>query len=98
MRCLSLRRHAPKDIVVALGRAMGSTRLSIFITLRRFAGSRVGGFRMCPARQSVTGAALLAAESDEALMQRFTRSSGVIWRRMRRGSSASGDTCCGITR
>lgn len=56
----------------------------------------LAGFRMCPAWQSVTGVALLAAESDEALMQRFTRSNGVIWRRMWR-SSASGDTCCGIT-
>ncbi|TGC50535.1 IclR family transcriptional regulator, partial [Salmonella enterica] len=32
----------------------------------------LAGVRMCPAWQSVTGVALLAAESDEALMQRFT--------------------------
>ncbi len=62
-----------------------------------FAGSQaLAGFRMCPARHSVTGVALLAAESDEALMQRFTPEQ---WRNLAPHvrSSASGDTCCGIT-
>ncbi len=57
MRCRALsamlQRHG------GIRRAMGRIRLSIFITLRRVRRkSGAGGFRMCPARQSVTGVAL----------------------------------------
>lgn len=68
-----LERHAPKDIVVALGVLWEDQIIYIYHSTPGSQGSQaLAGFRMCPAWQSVTGVALLAAESDEALMQRFT--------------------------
>lgn len=68
-----LERHAPKDIVVALGVLWEDQIIYIYHSTP---GSQVSqalaGFRMYPAWQSVPGVALLAAESDEALMRRFT--------------------------
>ncbi|VEA00911.1 transcriptional regulator [Salmonella enterica subsp. salamae] len=68
-----LERHAPKDIVVALGVLWEDQIIYIYHSTP---GSQVSqalaGFRMYPAWQSVPGMALLAAESDEALMRRFT--------------------------
>lgn len=99
-----LERHAPKDIVVALGVLWEDQIIYIYHSTP---GSQVSqalaGFRMSPAWQSVPGMALLAAESDEALMQRFTPEQWrnlaphVAQQRRMWRSSASGDTCCGIT-
>lgn len=68
-----LERHAPKDIVVALGVLWEDQVIYIWHSAP---GSQMtqalAGFHMLPAWQSVIGMALLAAESDEALMARFT--------------------------
>lgn len=68
-----LERHAPKDIVVALGVLWEDQIIYIYHSGLGSQGSpALAGFRMYPAWQSVPGVTLLAAESDEALMQRFT--------------------------
>ncbi|ECG8589413.1 IclR family transcriptional regulator [Salmonella enterica subsp. salamae] len=68
-----LEQHAPKDIVVTLDVLWEDQIIAIYHSAP---GAQVTqaltGFRMYPAWQSVSGMALLAAESDEALMQRFT--------------------------
>ncbi len=59
--------------MVALGVLWEDQIIYIYHSTPGSQGSQaLAGFRMCPAWQSVTGVALLAAESDEALMQRFT--------------------------
>ncbi len=68
-----LEQHAPKDIVVALGVLWEDQIISIYYsTPGPQISQALAGFRMYPAWQSVPGMALLAAESDEALTQRFT--------------------------
>ncbi|EIS5897014.1 IclR family transcriptional regulator [Salmonella enterica] len=68
-----LERHAPKDIVVALGVLWEDQVIYIYHSAPASQVSQaLAGFRMSPAWQSVPGMALLAAESDETLMQRFT--------------------------
>lgn len=68
-----LERHAPKDVVVAMGVLWEDQVIYIY---HSEPGSQVSqalaGFHMLPAWQSVIGMSLLAAESDEALQQRFT--------------------------
>jgi len=68
-----LERHAPKDIVVAMGVLWEDQVIYIY---HSEPGSQVtqalAGFHMLPAWQSVIGMSLLAAESDEALIPRFT--------------------------
>jgi DNA-binding IclR family transcriptional regulator len=68
-----LERYAPKDIVVAMGVLWEDQVIYIY---HSEPGSQVSqalaGFHMLPAWQSVIGMSLLAAESDEALQQRFT--------------------------
>jgi DNA-binding IclR family transcriptional regulator len=68
-----LERHAPKDIVVALGVLWEDQVIYIWHSAPGSQMSQaLAGFHMLPAWQSVIGMALLAAESDEALMARFT--------------------------
>lgn len=68
-----LERHAPRDIVVAMGVLWEDQVIYIY---HSEPGSQVSqalaGFHMLPAWQSVIGMALLAAESDDDLQQRFT--------------------------
>ncbi|MDT3413709.1 IclR family transcriptional regulator domain-containing protein [Kosakonia cowanii] len=68
-----LERYAPKDIVVAMGVLWEDQVIYIY---HSEPGSQVSqalaGFHMLSAWQSVIGMSLLAAESDEALQQRFT--------------------------
>lgn len=68
-----LEAHAPKDIVVAMGVLWEDQVIYIFHSRP---GSHISqalaGFHMMPACQSVIGLALLAAEEDAALQQRFT--------------------------
>ena len=68
-----LERHAPKDIVVAMGVLWEDQVIYIY---HSSPGSQVSqalaGFHMLPAWQSVIGMSLLAAESDEALTARFS--------------------------
>jgi DNA-binding IclR family transcriptional regulator len=68
-----LERYAPKDIVVAMGVLWEDQVIYVY---HSEPGSQVSqalaGFHMLPAWQSVIGMSLLAAESDEALQQRFT--------------------------
>lgn len=67
-----LERHAPKDIVVALGVLWEDQVIYIWHSAPGSQMSQaLAGFHMLPAWQSVIGMALLAAESDEALMARF---------------------------
>jgi DNA-binding IclR family transcriptional regulator len=67
-----LESYAPKDIVVAMGVLWEDQVIYIY---HSEPGSQVtqalAGFHMLPAWQSVIGMALLAAETDEALQQRF---------------------------
>lgn len=67
-----LETYAPKDIVVAMGVLWEDQVIYIFHSRP---GSHISqalaGFHMMPACQSVIGMALLAAESDEVLAQRF---------------------------
>jgi len=68
-----LERHGPKDIVVALGVLWEDQVIYIWHSAPDSQMSQaLAGFHMLPAWQSVIGVALLAAESDEALMARFT--------------------------
>ena len=68
-----LERHAPRDIVVALGVLWEDQVIYIWHSAPGSQMSQaLAGFHMLPAWQSVIGMALLAAESDEALMARFT--------------------------
>ena len=68
-----LERHAPKDIVVALGVLWEDQVIYIWHSAPGSQMSQaLAGFHMLPAWQSVIGMALLAAESDESLMVRFT--------------------------
>lgn len=68
-----LERHAPKDIVVALGVLWEDQIIYIWHSAPGTQMSQaLAGFHMLPAWQSVIGMALLAAESDESLMARFT--------------------------
>ena len=68
-----LERHAPKDIVVALGVLWEDQVIYIWHSAPGTQMSQaLAGFHMLPAWQSVIGMALLAAESDEALIARFT--------------------------
>lgn len=67
-----LERHAPKDIVVAMGVLWEDQVIYIYHSEPGSQMSQaLAGFHMLPAWQSVIGMALLAAESDEALMTRF---------------------------
>lgn len=65
--------YAPKDIVVAMGVLWEDQVIYIFHSRP---GSHISqalaGFHMMSASQSVIGLALLAAEDDEALSQRFS--------------------------
>lgn len=67
-----LESYAPKDIVVAMGVLWEDQVIYIY---HSEPGTQVtqalAGFHMLPAWQSVIGMALLAAETDEALQQRF---------------------------
>lgn len=68
-----LERHAPKEIVVALGVLWEDQVIYIWHSAPGTQMSQaLAGFHMQPAWQSVIGMALLAAESDEALIARFT--------------------------
>ncbi|HKS33881.1 MAG TPA: IclR family transcriptional regulator [Enterobacteriaceae bacterium] len=68
-----LERHAPKDIVVAMGVLWEDQVIYIWHSAPGTQMSQaLAGFHMLPAWQSVIGMALLAAESDEDLMARFT--------------------------
>lgn len=68
-----LERHAPRDIVVALGVLWEDQVSYIWHSVPGSPTSQaLAGFRMLPAWQSVIGMSLLAAESDEQLMTRFT--------------------------
>lgn len=68
-----LERSAPRDIVVAVGVLWEDQVIYIY---HSEPGSQVSqalaGFHMLPAWQSVIGMSLLASESDEALMSRFS--------------------------
>ncbi|WP_434661109.1 IclR family transcriptional regulator [Klebsiella sp. MISC125] len=68
-----LEAYAPKDIVVAMGVLWEDQVIYIFHSRP---GSHISqalaGFHMMSASQSVIGLALLAAEDDEALSQRFS--------------------------
>lgn len=68
-----LERHAPKDIVVALGVLWEDQVIYIY---HSEPGSQVSqalaGSHTLPAWQSVIGMALLASETDEALRTRFS--------------------------
>lgn len=68
-----LERHAPRDIVVALGVLWEDQIIYIWHSVPGSQTTQaLAGYRMLPAWQSVIGMALLADESDEQLMQRFT--------------------------
>ncbi|EOI3442348.1 IclR family transcriptional regulator [Cronobacter turicensis] len=68
-----LERHAPKDVVVALGVLWEDQIIYIYHSTPGSQMSQaLAGFRMLPAWQSVIGMSLLAAETDEALEARFT--------------------------
>lgn len=68
-----LERHAPKDIVVAMGVLWEDQVIYIYHSEPGLQMSQaLAGFHMLPAWQSVIGMALLAGESDEALQERFT--------------------------
>lgn len=68
-----LERHAPKEIVVALGVLWEDQVIYIYhASPGSPPGQALAGFRMLPAWQSVIGMSLLASESDEALAPRFT--------------------------
>ncbi len=81
-------------------RAMGRPDyLYLFITLRRvhWGSQALAGVHVRPAAVGNRSGVALAAESDEALMRRFTPEQ---WRNLQRRmwrNSASRDTCCGIT-
>ncbi|HEY3591951.1 MAG TPA: IclR family transcriptional regulator [Buttiauxella sp.] len=67
-----LERHAPKDIVVAMGVLWEDQVIYIYHSEPGLQMSQaLAGFHMLPAWQSVIGMALLAGESDEALQARF---------------------------
>ncbi len=72
-RCPLLETYAPKDIVVAMGVLWEDQVIYIFHSRP---GSHISqalaGFHMMPACESVIGIALLAAEGDEVLAQRFS--------------------------
>lgn len=78
-----LERHAPKDIVVALGVLWEDQVIYIYHSEPGSQVSQVSqalaGFHTLPAWQSVIGMALLASETDEALQARF---SPEHWREM----------------
>lgn len=68
-----LERHAPKDIVVAMGVLWEDQVIYIYHSEPGSQMSQaLAGFHMLPAWQSVIGMALLAAEPDETLQARFT--------------------------
>ena len=68
-----LERYAPRDIVVALGVLWEDQIIYIWHSVPGSQATQaLAGFHMLPAWRSVIGMSLLAAESDEALMQRFT--------------------------
>ena len=68
-----LERHAPRDIVVALGVLWEDQIIYIWHSVPGSQTTQaLAGFHMLPAWRSVIGMSLLAAESDEALMKRFT--------------------------
>lgn len=68
-----LERHAPRDIVVALGVLWEDQIIYIWHSVPGSQATQaLAGFHMLPAWRSVIGMSLLAAESDEALMKRFT--------------------------
>ncbi|MBK4716854.1 MULTISPECIES: IclR family transcriptional regulator domain-containing protein [Tenebrionibacter/Tenebrionicola group] len=68
-----LERHAPKDIVVAMGVLWEDQVIYIYHSEPGIQMSQaLAGFHMLPAWQSVIGIALLACEADEALRGRFT--------------------------
>lgn len=68
-----LERHAPKDLVVAMGVLWEDQVIYLY---HSEPGAQVtqalAGFRMIPAWQSVIGIALLAAEEDSQLQPRFS--------------------------
>jgi DNA-binding IclR family transcriptional regulator len=67
-----LERHAPKDIVVAMGVLWEDQVIYIYHSEPGLQMSQaLAGFHMLPAWQSVIGMALLAGESDVALQARF---------------------------
>ncbi|MDY1037391.1 IclR family transcriptional regulator [Enterobacteriaceae bacterium RIT714] len=67
-----LERHAPRDIVVALGVLWEDQVIYIWHSVPGSPTSQaLAGFHMLPAWRSVIGMSLLAAESDEQLMARF---------------------------
>ncbi|MCR9001647.1 IclR family transcriptional regulator domain-containing protein [Rahnella perminowiae] len=69
-----LERHAPKDIVVAMGVLWEDQVTYIYHSEPGLQVSQaLAGFHMLPAWQSVIGMSLLAAESDDALQARFTQ-------------------------
>lgn len=68
-----LERHAPRDIVVALGVLWEDQIIYIWHSVPGSQTTQaLAGYRMLPAWQSVIGMSLLAAESDEQLKPRFT--------------------------
>lgn len=68
-----LERQAPRDIVVALGVLWEDQIIYIWHSVPGSQTTQaLAGFHMLPAWCSVIGMSLLAAESDEALMGRFT--------------------------
>ncbi|WP_029591074.1 hypothetical protein [Franconibacter pulveris] len=68
-----LERHAPKEIVVALGVLWEDQVIYIYhASPGSQPGQALAGFHMLPAWQSVIGMSLLASESDDALAPRFT--------------------------
>lgn len=68
-----LERQAPRDIVVALGVLWEDQIIYIWHSVPGSQTTQaLAGFHMLPAWCSVIGMSLLAAESDEALMARFT--------------------------
>ncbi len=69
----ALERYAPRDIVVALGVLWEDQVIYIWHSVPGSQATQaLAGFHMLPAWRSVIGMSLLAAESDEALMARFT--------------------------
>ena len=68
-----LERDAPRDIVVALGVLWEDQVIYIWHSVPGSQTTQaLAGFHMLPAWQSVIGMSLLASETDEALMPRFT--------------------------
>lgn len=68
-----LERDAPRDIVVALGVLWEDQVIYIWHSVPGSQTTQaLAGFHMLPAWQSVIGMSLLASETDEALMLRFT--------------------------